>query len=236
MKFKKIILLLGLTVALTVATACGSKGTDADTNGGQTTDQEATMPDADTPIDEDFGVNPEDGESDAAPAEAAARIYGTIEDISGNDVIVDNQSDISTRGESILTVDPQNTILVDAQTALPLNVSEVEKGSFVAYLGPAMTLSLPPQCTPEVLIVNLPEDGDAPYYAVIVEEPIVGDNSYLTVKATDGATYVIPDNANVKPFRTRNILSVEDIHAGTRCLFWLDEQDEAFRVVVLDAE
>lgn len=42
MKFKKIILLLGLTVALTVATACGSKGTDADTNGGQTTDQEAT--------------------------------------------------------------------------------------------------------------------------------------------------------------------------------------------------
>ena len=99
-----------------------------------------------------------------------------------------------------------------------------------------MTLSLPPQCTPEVLIVNLPEDGDAPYYAVIAEEPIVGDNSYLTVKATDGATYVIPDNANVKPFRTRNILSVEDIHVGTRCLFWLDEQDEAFRVVVLDAE
>ena len=135
MKFKKIILLLGLTVALTVATACGSKGTDADTNGGQTTDQEATMPDADTPIDEDFGVTPEDGESDAAPAEAAARIYGTIEDISGNDVIVDNQSDISTRGEIILTVDPQNTILVDAQTALPLNVSEVEKGNFVAYLG-----------------------------------------------------------------------------------------------------
>ena len=172
------------------------------------------MPDADTPIDEDFGVTPEDGESDDAPAEAAARIYGTIEDISGNDVIVDNQSDISTRGEIILTVDPQNTILVDAQTAL----------------------SLPPQCTPEVLIVNLPEDGDAPYYAVIAEEPIVGDNSYLTVKATDGATYVIPDNANVKPFRTRNILSVEDIHAGTRCLFWLDEQDEAFRVVILDAE
>lgn len=49
MKFKKIILLLGLTVALTVATACGSKGTDADTNGGQTTDQEATMPDAGHP-------------------------------------------------------------------------------------------------------------------------------------------------------------------------------------------
>ena len=73
MKFKKIILLLGLTVALTVATACGSKGTDADTNGGQTTDQEATMPDADTPIDEDFGVTPEDGRSEEHTSELQSR-------------------------------------------------------------------------------------------------------------------------------------------------------------------
>lgn len=86
------------------------------------------------------------------------------------------------------------------------------------------------------MIANIPEDGDAPLYAVIAEEPTLEDNSYRTVKATDGETYVIPDNAYVKPFRTRNLLSVEDIHAGTRCLLWLDEQDEAFRVVILDAE
>ena len=195
MKLKRVIPILGLTLALTAATACGSKAEDT-----------------------------------------AARIYGEVEEISEEDIIVDNQSDMSSQGEMILTIDPENTVLVDGESGLPLELSDVEKGGFVAYLGPAMTLSLPPQCTPEVLIVNLPEDGDAPYYAVIAEEPIVGDNSYLTVKATDGATYVIPDNANVKPFRTRNILSVEDIHAGTRCLFWLDEQDEAFRVVVLDAE
>ena len=170
------------------------------------------MPDADEPIDEAFGVTPEDGEGDTAPAEASARIFGTIEDISRNEITVDNQSDVSSQGELILTIDPENTVLVDAQTALP------------------------PQCTPDVVFVNLPEDGETPYYAVIAEEPVVGDNSYRTVTATDGETYVIPDNALVKPFRTRNIVRVEDIHTGTRCLIWLDEQGEASRVVILETE
>ena len=236
MKLKKLTLLLGLTLALTATAACGSKDTDADTKEEQTTEQEATMPDADEPIDEAFGVSPEDGEGDTVPAEASARIYGTIEDISGNEITVDNQSDVSSQGEMILTIDSENTVLVDAQTALPLNLSEVEKGSFVAYLGPAMTMSLPPQCTPEVVFANLPEDGETPYYAVIAEEPVVGDNSYRTVKATDGQTYVIPDNVLVKPFRTRNIVRAEDIHTGTRCLIWLDEQGEASRVVILETE
>ena len=232
MKLRKLTLLLGLTLALTAMTACGSKNTD--NRGSESTDQEAVKPDETETIDGEFSQSSEEEEENEE--DIPARIYGTIEDISESELTVDNQSDISSQGEMILTIDPQNTILADAGSGIPLNLSDVEKGSFVAYLGPAMTMSLPPQCTPYVVIANIPEDGDAPLYAVIAEEPTLEDNSYRTVKATDGETYVIPDNAYVKPFRARNILSVEDIHAGTRCLLWLDEQDEAFRVVILDAE
>ena len=194
MKLKRVIPILGLTLALTAATACGSKAEDT-----------------------------------------AVRIYGEIEEVSEEDIIVDNQSDMSSQGEMILTIDPENTVLVDGESGLPLELSDVEKGSFVAYLGPAMTLSLPPQCTPEVVFTNVSEKEAEPYYAVIARKPVVKDGS-LKVVAEDGQSYVIPDTAEIKPFRTRNVVRAEDIQKGSRCLIWQNEQEEVVRVVLLDAE
>ena len=194
MKLKRVIPILGLTLALTAATACGSKAEDT-----------------------------------------AVRIYGEIEEVSEEDIIVDNQSDMSSQGEMILTIDPENTVLVDGESGLPLELSNVEKGSFVAYLGPAMTLSLPPQCTPEVVFTNVSEKEAAPYYAVIARKPVAKDGG-LKVVAEDGESYVIPDTAEIKPFRTRNVVQAEDIQKGSRCLIWQNEQEEVVRVVLLDAE
>ena len=194
MKLKREIPILGLTLALTAATACGSKAEDT-----------------------------------------AVRIYGEIEEVSEEDIIVDNQSDMSSQGEMILTIDPENTVLVDGESGLPLELSDVEKGSFVAYLGPAMTLSLPPQCTPEVVFTNVSEKEAAPYYAVIARKPVAKDGG-LKVVAEDGESYVIPDTAEIKPFRTRNVVRAEDIQKGSRCLIWQNEQKEVVRVVLLDAE
>lgn len=194
MKLKRVIPILGLTLALTAATACGSKAEDT-----------------------------------------AVRIYGEIEEVSEEDIIVDNQSDMSSQGEMILTIDPENTVLVDGESGLPLELSDVEKGSFVAYLGPAMTLSLPPQCTPEVVFTNVSEKEAAPYYAVIARKPVAKDGG-LKVVAEDGESYVIPDTAEIKPFRTRNVVRAEDIQKGSRCLIWQNEQKEVVRVVLLDAE
>ena len=194
MKLKRVIPVLGLAMALTAATACGSKEEDT-----------------------------------------AVRIYGEIEEISEEDIIVDNQSDMSSQGEMILTIDPENTVLVDGESGLPLELSDVEKGGFVAYLGPAMTLSLPPQCTPEVVFTNVSEKEAAPYYAVIARKPVAKDGC-LKVVAEDGESYVIPDTAEIKPFRTRNIVRAEDIKKGSRCLIWQNEQEEVVRVVLLDAE
>ena len=194
MKLKRVIPILGLTLALTAVTACGSKAEDT-----------------------------------------AVRIYGEIEEVSEEDIIVDNQSDMSSQGEMILTIDPENTVLVDGESGLPLELSDVEKGSFVAYLGPAMTLSLPPQCTPEVVFTNVSEKEAAPYYAVIARKPVAKDGG-LKVVAEDGESYVIPDTAEIKPFRTRNVVRAEDIQKGSRCLIWQNEQKEVVRVVLLDAE
>ena len=58
MKLKRVIPVLGLALALTATTACGSKAEDT-----------------------------------------AVRIYGEIEEVSEEDIIVDNQSDMSSQGD-----------------------------------------------------------------------------------------------------------------------------------------
>ena len=161
-------------------------------------------------------------------AENSNRIYGE------QTITVDNQSEVSSTGEMILTIDPSNTEIIDAQTGLPVELSEVQNGSFEAYLGDAMTMSLPPQCTPDMVIVNIAEDAAAPQYAVAAEDPADAADleNAIVLKATDGRTYVIDKDAQVTPYLTRNIVKLQDLTAGTACLLWEDENEIVTKVMI----
>lgn len=169
-------------------------------------------------------------------AENSNRIYGVITDVSASEqtITVDNQSEVSSTGEIILTIDPSNTEIIDAQTGLPVELSEVQNGSFEAYLGDAMTMSLPPQCTPDMVIVNIAEDAAAPQYAVAAEDPADAADleNAIVLKATDGRTYVIDKDAQVTPYLTRNIVKLQDLTAGTACLLWEDENEIVTKVMI----
>lgn len=139
-------LMLAAALAATAVAGCSKNNTSQEQDIASDA-QEATMPDG--AIDEAFGQPSEDETGDAA-VQNSNRIYGVITDVSASEqtITVDNQSDVSSTGEMILTIDPSNTEIIDAQTGLPVELSEVQSGSFEAYLGDAMTMSLPPQCTP----------------------------------------------------------------------------------------
>ena len=193
MKLKRVIPILGLTLALTAATACGNKTEDT-----------------------------------------AVRIYGEIEEVSEEDIIVDNQSDMSSQGEMILMIDPDHTYLLDASTGLPVDVKDVQAGdSFEAYLGDAMTMSLPPQNTPDIVFVNVPEDIAMPAYAVAAEDP-TETNGIWTLKATDGTVYEVTEDAQVVPYLTKNIVKMQDVQKGTACAIWYDDQNQVQKVMILE--
>ena len=137
-------------------------------------------------------------------------------------------------GDAAVTIDPSNTEIIDAQTGLPVELSEVQSGSFEAYLGDAMTMSLPPQCTPDMVIVNIAEDAAAPQYAVAAEDPADAADleNAIVLKATDGRTYVIDKDAQVTPYLTRNIVKLQDLTAGTACLLWEDENEIVTKVMI----
>ena len=193
MKLKRVIPILGLTLALTAATACGNKTEDT-----------------------------------------AVRIYGEIEEVSEEDIIVDNQSDMSSQGEMILMIDPDHTYLLDASTGLPVDVKDVQAGdSFEAYLGDAMTMSLPPQNTPDIVFVNVPEDIAMPAYAVAAEDP-TETNGIWTLKTTDGTVYEVTEDAQVVPYLTKNIVKMQDVQKGTACAIWYDDQNQVQKVMILE--
>ena len=239
MKLKKLAWILGLTAALFVASACKGDSMDETQNAPaaaeEGADQEAAS-EEDAAQSQD-AVEEETAEEDADVEDALSgtpiRIYGTIEEVGEDSLTVDNQSEASSQGEMIFQIDPESTVLVDAQSGLPVGLADVQTGSFEAYLNGPMTMSLPPQTTPEAVIVNIPADFEAPQYAVAAKE-LAEEEAYYTLEATDGRTWVIPKEVQIQPFRTRNIVTVEDIKEGSRCLIWTDEQGEAAKVVLLE--
>lgn len=179
-----------MTAALSAAmmTGCGQKDAAEQTENTEQQNgnsEEATIPDEDMEIDPEFGVDSE---------ETSAAVFGVITDVGENEIIVDNQSGVSSEGEIILMIDPDHTYLLDASTGLPVDVKDVQAGdSFEAYLGDAMTMSLPPQNTPDIVFVNVPEDIAMPAYAVAAEDP-TETNGIWTLKATDGTVYEVTED------------------------------------------
>lgn len=245
MKLKKLAWILGLTAALSVTAACKGDSMDETQNAPaaaeEGADQEAASEEdaaqSQEAIEEDVAQSQEAAEEDADAEDALSgtpiRIYGTIEEVGEDSLTVDNQSEASSQGEMIFQIDPESTVLVDAQSGLPVGLADVQTGSFEAYLNGPMTMSLPPQTTPEAVIVNIPADFEAPQYAVAAKD-LTEEEAYYTLEATDGRTWVIPKEVQIQPFRTRNIVTVEDIKEGSRCLIWTDEQGEAAKVVLLE--
>ncbi len=167
--------------------------------------------------------------------DAPVRIYGVISEVWADQsiILVDNQSDNSSSGEMELKIDAESTLVLDASTGYPVSLEEVETGSFEAYLRQEMTLSLPPQTTAYVIIVNIPEDSAAPQYAVAALVEKNGEGN-VVITATDGRIYVVPETAQIVPYRTKNIVTVEDIRTGGACLIWMDEDGMASRVQLFD--
>ena len=223
-----------IAMAAAMMTGCGQKDTVEQTENTEqaenTEDQaagseEAAIPDEDMEMDPEFGVDSE---------ETSAAVFGVITDVGENEIIVDNQSGVSSEGEIILMIDPDHTYLLDASTGLPVDVKDVQAGdSFEAYLGDAMTMSLPPQNTPDIVFVNVPEDIAMPSYAVAAEDP-TETNGIWTLKATDGTVYEVTEDAQVVPYLTKNIVKMQDVQKGTACAIWYDDQNQVQKVMILE--
>lgn len=137
----------------------------------------------------------------------------------------------------------KNAIVLDAISGEPVDAKSIKDGSTVyAWLGAqtAMTMSLPPQVTPELLLVNIPADFKVPQYDVIVRANYImkGIPGYsgMAITLSDGTACQVWQDAAVTPYLTRNRVTYQDLLPGTRVLVWADDEGQASRVIVFPYE
>lgn len=134
-------------------------------------------------------------------------------------------------GEVIINISG-DTLILDGEDGYPLEAKELKAGDTVyAYIGPAMTMSLPPQTTGEVIIGQVPADAKAPEYITVKSMTANTDGSF-TLISTAGTKYTVDADCRIMPYLTRQIVSLEDVEKGSNLLVWSNDQNQAQKLVL----
>ncbi len=178
---------------------------------------------------------PAGGPEEGSTWATATVVTGPVLQINDDYILIDSVSDTAAApvGMVSLRIDPDLTLIVDGNSGYPASLSDIKVNDTVyAYVGAAMTLSLPPQLSASMIICDLPADGSVPIFTKVESLTDNGDGTYkLTVAG--GGTYMLPDNCQISPFRTRNIVTFSDITPGSNCLLWADIENTVTKVVII---
>ena len=207
---------------------CASNGASAATETRQES-QEASKEEtteADTAADNVEDMNGQD-------ALQSLRIYGPVTKQEDGRLSIDNQSDMSISGEIILNVSEEYTYILDAVTGLPLKEEDIKDGDTIyVYIGPAMTMSLPPMTNADVIFANIPADAKVPDYIEVQSLVTDAATSKSVLTAADGTEYTVESDCNIFPYLTRNIVTLDDLTQGRKCVVWSDEDNAALQIMV----
>ncbi|WP_130862939.1 copper amine oxidase N-terminal domain-containing protein [Bacilliculturomica massiliensis] len=183
-------------------------------------------------------INLSDGkETDGADAGEGAAEIGAAE---SSHILIET---VEATPQAIRLNLSDSTVVMDTQTGLPVNRSELKVGQEIyAYYSAAMTRSLPPQSHAEAILVNLDEKS-LPAHLLTVEKSSELDGT-VSLLAENGTIIVrVAADTPVSPLYTKNIVRNTDIHMGTRIFAWYDivalsmpGQANAQKVVVLPSE
>lgn len=162
------------------------------------------------------------------------RIWGTVTSVEENRIVLNNQSGASFEGEMVLHISDETTKVLGAVDGLPLSLSDIHVGDSVyAYIGPAMTLSLPPQTAAEMIIAGIPADFKVPEY-ITVDSMTWNEDTSWTLVSSEGTTYQIPGECPVIPYLTRQMVYLPDVTEGRELLIWSNAENVGQRLVLFN--
>ena len=208
-----------------------SAGTTAATQESkEATKEETTV--ADTVVESVTGAI-ESMEESGPEAPQAIRIFGPVTRTEDGRLSIDNQSGVSNSGEIILNVADDMTYILDAMTGFPVALEDVKDGDTIyAYIGPAMTMSLPPMTNAVMIFTNLPADAKAPDYVEVKSMVTDAGTSKSVLTAADGTEFTLAEDCNIFPYLTRNIVTLDDLTQGKKCVVWSDDENTASKIML----
>ncbi len=147
---------------------------------------------------------------------SAVTVMGSIAEIGAEEeipnVLVNIDGD---EANQILLHISEETALIKAD-GTPITLSDVAADSkIVAYHSIMVTRSLPAQSTAFVLVLLENEDDFYPIYMVATDKTEEG------IASEDGNYIAAPaEECEVVPYKTRNIVTLDDVKAGSKILVW----------------
>lgn len=166
---------------------------------------------------------------------APVRVWGKVTKLESGSLLLKNDSKDDIYNEVVVHL-PEGVPCVDAVTGLPMDMGKVKDGdTLYAWVGNAMTMSLPPQTSALIVVGNLPADYKAPEFYKITGFAIypAPGGTEVHLPAAGGETLTIPASAQLTPWRTKNIVTVDDLVPGSQILVWKDKDGKVEKVLLL---
>lgn len=161
---------------------------------------------------------------------SGARLSGSVQSRTENSITVNNENTGPYEGEFIVRLS-EDTKILNAETGMPEAPESIETGERLCiYTSPAVTASIPPQSAAELILTDISQDGNIPYYAELKEVQKQMDGYWLT--AADQTRYFAPNTCNIFPYLTRNMVYLDQLYEGARCLIWTDGNGTAERIMM----
>lgn len=115
-----------------------------------------------------------------------------------------------------------DTLIVNNETGAAAALSDIKEGDKIyAYYSKAMTRSLPPQSTCELILVGVGENTPASLHEVGTVS--TNEEGMTEVLTADGSMIIrMDDKTTYAPYKTKNIVTKADLTEGTRFLAWYD--------------
>ncbi len=216
-KANKTMTAIGMAALMTAAGVLTAMAAQSPTiaAGGGMSQSEAAGPGVDSP----------------AAAREQAPIWGTILSADNESIDMECPSGSMIEGEVLVNISG-DTLILDGENGYPMEAKDLQAGDTVyAYIGPAMTMSLPPQTMGEVIIGKIPADMKAPEYITAKSMTANADGSWTLVSEA-GTEYAVAADCRIMPYLTRQIVSLEDIVQGSNLLVWSDDRNQAQKLVL----
>lgn len=218
--------------AICAAAILGTSGCASQTQAAESTAAVETTA-AETTVVESVTGPIESMEEEPVQTPQAVRIYGPVTRLENGSFSIDNQSGASMSGEIILNIDEENSLVLDAVSGLPAKTEDIKDGDTVyAYIGPAMTMSLPPMTNVTVMFTGIPADFKVPDYVEIKSVITDAETSQTVLTAADGTTYSLAEDCTIIPYLTRNIVTLDDLTEGKKVVIWSNDENTAEKIMV----
>ena len=172
---------------------------------------------------------------------APVRAWGKVTKLESGSLLLRTDDETALHKEIVVHL-PEGVPCVDAVTGLPMDMSKVKDGdTLYAWVGNAMTMSLPPQTSALIVVVNIPADYKVPeFYKVIGTDQTVMPAIYPAPERTEvnlpvagGETLTIPVSAQFTPWLTRQMVTVDNLVPGSQILVWKDKDGKVEKVLLL---